>query len=542
MTLLRRDLLSRVTAAGTLGLTGIRRAGASEATTGQPKRGGTLRLPLPESPANVSILESGTTSVIVPMMGVFNNLVVFDQHIARNTMDTIVPDLATTWAWSDGGRKLTFTLRPGVRWHDGMPFTAADVVHTWDLIQGRAAEPLRIEARRSWFVNVEKVTAQGDHEVTFHLQRPQPGLLPMIASGDTPIYPRHVPARIMRTAPIGTGPFRFVEYKPGGGLRVVRNPDYWKPDRPFLDGIEYTVVTNRATALLGFVSDKFDMTFPSTVTIPLSRDLLAQVPDAVLHMGPTNSYSNVNMNHTAPPFDNPQLRLAVAWAIDRGDFNRILTEGRAAIGGAMLPPPAGAWGLPPEQLASLPGYGPDVAANRARAREIMTSLGYGPDNRLTITLSTRNLSNYQDPSIILIDQLKHIWIDATLETVDAAVWVPKMIKKNYTMILTQSASAIDDPDQQFFESYTCDSVRNWPGFCDRDLEQLYIAQSIEMDQERRRQLVWDIDKRLQSVAARPVLIHNIAGTCWHPWVKGLTIMVNSEFNGWRMEDVWLDRA
>ena len=542
MSLNRRDLLSRGGVAGTLGLLGGARAGAAGLGDGMPKRGGILRMPLAETPANMSILEAGTATVIVPMMGVFNNLVMYDQHVERNTVDSIVPDLATEWAWSDGGQKLTFKLRTGVTWHDGAPFTAADVVHTWDLVQGRAEDSLKIDARRAWYVNVEKVTAQGDNEVTFHLLRPQPSLLTMIASGVSVIYPKHVPARLMRTYPVGTGPFKFVSYKQADTVRVARNEKYWKPGRPYLDGAEYTVVPNRATSLLGFMSGKFDLTFQSIVTVPLARDILAQVPDAVVHMVPINAYANVNMNQTAPPFDNQQLRVAVALTIDRTDFNRILFEGKALIGGAMLPPPEGAWGLPAEELASLPGYGPDVAANRARAREIMRGLGYGPDKRLTITLSTRNLPRYQDPAIILGDHLKHIWIDATIETVDSPVWVPKMIKKNYMMVLTHSASAIDDPDQQFFESYTCESVRNWPGYCDREMEQRFIAQSVEMDPEKRRRMVWEIDKDLQRVAARPVLFHTVAGTAVHPWVKGLTLMVNSEFNGWRMEDVWLDRG
>ena len=86
------------------------------------------------SPASMSIHEESTIAALGPMMGVFNNLVMFDQHVPQNSLNSIVPDLASSWSWSEDGKELTFKLRPGVKWHDGKPFTAKDVKCTWDLI------------------------------------------------------------------------------------------------------------------------------------------------------------------------------------------------------------------------------------------------------------------------------------------------------------------------------------------------------------------------------------------------------------------------
>ena len=188
---------------------------------------------------------------MMPMMGVFNNLVLFDQHVPQNSLQSIVPELATSWAWSEDGTELTFKLRDGVKWHDGKPFTAADVKCTFDLLTNQAKEKLRLNSAQTWWVNVASTTTNGDHEATFHLKRPQPALLALLASGDTPIYPCHVSPREMRQHPIGTGPFKFVEYKPNQDIKLARNPDYWKPGRPYLDGIEYTIIPNRSTAILG---------------------------------------------------------------------------------------------------------------------------------------------------------------------------------------------------------------------------------------------------------------------------------------------------
>jgi peptide/nickel transport system substrate-binding protein len=102
------------------------------------KQGGILRVFHRDSPASMSIIEEGSISAIMPMMGVFNNLVLFDQHVPQNRVQSIVPDLATSWNSNEEGTELTFALRDGVKWHDGKPFTAADVKCTYDLLSGKA--------------------------------------------------------------------------------------------------------------------------------------------------------------------------------------------------------------------------------------------------------------------------------------------------------------------------------------------------------------------------------------------------------------------
>src|SRR6266849_4276599 len=100
------------------------------------KSGGILKMPAITSPASMSIHEESTIATLGPMMGVFNNLIMFDQHVKQNSLESIVPDLAASWAWSEDAKELTFKLRQGVKWHDCKPFTAADVRCTWDLITG----------------------------------------------------------------------------------------------------------------------------------------------------------------------------------------------------------------------------------------------------------------------------------------------------------------------------------------------------------------------------------------------------------------------
>src|SRR5207253_10091072 len=186
------------------------------------KSGGVLKISFFDNPASMSLHEEATGAALRPMMGVFNNLVMYDQHAAQNSMQTIVPDLAESWTWAEDGKELTFKLRQGVKWHDGKPFTAADVKCTLDLLQGKAKDKIRGTPRREWYSNVVDVTADNDHQATFHLKQPQPALLTLLASGYSPIYPCHVSPAQMRQHPIGTGPFKFVEFKPNEYIKVAK--------------------------------------------------------------------------------------------------------------------------------------------------------------------------------------------------------------------------------------------------------------------------------------------------------------------------------
>ena len=115
----------------------------------------------------------------------------------------------------------------------------------------------------------------------------------------------------------------------------------------------------------------------------------------------------------------------------------------------MQSPPPGLWGLPPEILQTLPGYGPDVEASRAEARQLMEKHGYGPNKRLAVKVATRNIAQYRDPAVILIDQLKQIYIDGEFEVVETANWFPKIARKDFTVAGNLSGSGVDDPGRLF---------------------------------------------------------------------------------------------
>jgi peptide/nickel transport system substrate-binding protein len=207
----------------------------------------------------------------------------------------------------------------------------------------------------------------------------------------------------------------------------------------------------------------------------------------------------------------------------------------------MEPPPDGLWGMPADMLKALPGYGPDVAARRAEARQIMERLGYGPEKRLSVTVAARNVSAWLDPAVILIDQLKEIYIDGELEPVDTTQCYPRLMRKDFKVGLNVTESEVDDPDAQFYENYVCEALRNYTGYCNKSVDALVDRQSREGDVNKRRQLVWEIERKLIEDNARPDIWYVRGVNCRQPRVNGLVSMVNSIYNGSRFEDVWLDK-
>jgi peptide/nickel transport system substrate-binding protein len=216
-------------------------------------------------------------------------------------------------------------------------------------------DKLRLNPRKTAYENLTDVATNGDYEVTFKLKRPQAAFPMLLAGGFSPIYPYHFTATQMRQHPIGTGPFKFVEFKPNEGIKVTRNPDYWKKDRPYLDGIEYNIIQESSTADLAFVSGKFDMTFPFDLSVPRYNNMRARVTDAVCELSPGTVNTHLLINRAQPPFANSDLRRAMALTIDRKAYVDTLGQGEGEIGGILQPPPAGLWVCPRTSSPSCRG-------------------------------------------------------------------------------------------------------------------------------------------------------------------------------------------
>ncbi len=506
------------------------------------KAGGVLRPVLREDlPQGFAIHESATNSVTWPAMPCYSNLVMYDQTKRLGRMDTIVPELAEKWSWQDNYRNLVFFLRRDVKWHDGQPFTSKDVKFTFDVVREAAEAParLRINPRKEWYANVDAIEAPDPYTVVFRLKRPQPSLVAMLASGYSPVLPAHVPLAEHRSRCIGTGPFKFKEWKRGQSVELVRNPDYFVKGRPYLDGVRYTVIVERGTRVAALQAGQIDVAYPGETTLSIAEQLKKAVPGMVFTETASNVSENLLLNTRKPPFDNLKVRRALSFAIDRRTYTQTVHRGAAVIGASLAPKPWGVWGLLDRDLGQLPGYG-GAAAGRAQAKALLAEAGFGPSNPLKVELVTRAIAIYLDFAGFVVSDLKQVGVEATLKQIDTAQWHPMVTRREFQIGANLTGLGVDDPDANFYENFSCGSPRNYGDYCNEQVGRLIDQQSQEIDTPKRLALVWQIQKKLEEDAARPTMGWRTDRFAHYPYVKNL-IPNQVTYNCCRLQEVWLDK-
>ncbi len=511
------------------------------AATPSPKKGGILNAMLREDPPSLSIHDEATISTNWPMMPCYNNLVLFDPVQSQESPDTIIGELAEKWEWKDGGKTLVFHLRQGVRWHDGQPFTSKDVKYTFDLVRGAPGmtAQLRVNPRKAWYAQVERIDAPDPQTVMFRLKRVQPSLLMLLASGYSPIYPAHVPPDELRTRCMGTGPFKLKEYRPGELIDLVRNPEYFVKGRPYLDGIRYIIIKDRGTRVAALQAGQLDVTMPQEGSRTAAEQLKKAVPNMVIVVVGQNINDNILVNFKRAPFTDPRVRRAVSLAVDRRGYVQAVRQGAALVGGSMQPRPYGAWGLSLLELTGLPGGG-DPTKQRGEARALLAEAGFGPTRPLRIVVSTRATALYVDQATYVIDQFKQVGIEATLEQVESAVWFAKLARGEFELGANLTGLGADDPDANFYENFVCGSSRNYSQYCNPEIDRMIDAQSQTLDPVKRHTLVVEIQKRLEIDGARPILGWSLDHYAMWPYVKNL-VPHQSVYSYARFQEVWLDR-
>ena len=506
-----------------------------------PKRGGILTSMIIEDPPGFSIHESATVSTVWPMMPCYSNLVIFDQAKPQETVDTVVPELAERWSWQDNHRNLVFFLRKNVKWHDGKPFTSKDVKYTFDVVREASDAPakFRLSPRKEWYANVDAIEAPDAHTVIFRLKRPQPSLLLMLAAGYSPVYPAHVTPADLRQRCVGTGPYKLKEFVRGQYVDLERNPDYFIPNRPYMDGIRYLIIGERGTRLAALQAGRADAFCPLEMTKAMADTVKKAVPALVVSETGQLGSDNVVINHKRPPFDHLEVRRAISLALDRDASALGVRHGGAVVGATFMPKPWGSWALPDKELRALPGYR-GSAQDKPEAKRLLAAAGYGPGKPLHLEMITRTSPIYMDLASFVVDQLRQVGVDVNLKQMDTTAWFPALARRDYLIGANLTAPGIDDPDVYLYENFKCGTSRNYTDYCNEAVDRLIDQQSQELDRDKRQKLVWQIQKQLESDVARPMLGWRKEYFTQWPHVKNL-VSHHSLYNWGRMQDVWLDK-
>ena len=245
------------------------------------------------------------------------------------------------------------------------------------------------------------------------------------------------------------------------------------------------------------------------------------------------------MNVKKAPFNNPKVRLAVSYAIDRRGLIQAVHQGGAILSASLTGKPYGVWGLLEKDLAALPGYG-KPEDGKARARKLLAEAGISAQNPLKVELVTRAIALYVDMASFVINELKQVGIEASLKQIETAQWHAMATRGDYQIGANLTGLGVDDPDANFYENYDCASPRNYSQYCNEQIAKMIEQQSQELDAKKRLALVQTIQKKLEDDAARPILDSRLDYFTVWPHVKNL-IPHHNIYNFGRMQEVWRDK-
>src|SRR5881394_58260 len=385
----------------------------ASATEGPPKRGGTLTYLIPaDSPPSFDGHREGTFAMVHATAPFYSTLIRINPVNPSSTTD-FVCDLCTGMPEpGDSGKTYVFELRNGVKFHDGTPLTAADVKASWDHIISPPEGVLSV--RQSFFMMVDSVEAPDPKTVVFRLKFATTVFLPALADPRNFIYKKTILEKNPRWYEKnieGSGPFKFASYETGQSINGVRNPDYYHPGLPYLDGFKGIFAEKQATRIDALRSDRAAIEFRGLP--PSARDELKSALGDRLDVQESDwdCGSFVEANHKRKPFDDVRVRRALTLAIDRWQGIQALSKVADVhtVGGIVLP------GTPlaatKNELHQIAGFWPDIEQSRAEAKRLLKEAG---SEGLSFELLNRNVDQpYKYVAAFVIDEWSKIGLKVT---------------------------------------------------------------------------------------------------------------------------------
>ena len=511
--------------------------GAGAPAASNVKTGGRLTSVMEGGPATFDNHTETTFFTLRPTAPAYNQLVQFDPKDAFEKPTSIIGDLAEKWEIAPDGQTYTFHLVKNAKFHDGTPFTSADVKASLERNQN---PPQGLVAPRSGQLSaVKSYEAPDANTLVIKLSRPASplSLLPILAQGWMSIYSKKdLDGKFDFKKQInGTGPYRLKAYELGNRVSLDKNKDYHIPGRPYMDGIDYFIVPEASTRLANTQSGSI-LVNPGVSPTDAETLKKAMGDKADFPVVPSLGFNNINVASMKKPWNDIRVRQAISMTISREDAIKIIAKGDAQVGGYTLP--GGGWALTQKEIEALPGYAPYSDATLAEAKKLLSAAGVA--DGLAINVTCRNLQSHQDLATFVAAQLStKLGLKAKPDPIESAAAYAKADKGDFDLFVIGHAFAIDDPDALFSEFFLPKAVRNYSKVGSQALEDLYLKQSTELDPQKRVELV----KQLQKVAipefgkivthwgnSRGVINKNVRDYTFH----------TSLYNNVRFENVWLN--
>jgi peptide/nickel transport system substrate-binding protein len=448
--------------------------------------GGCSSLPDPAGPGTVNFLIEASPTNLDPRIGAdaysaHIDGLIFSSLVAHDAQMKIIPDLASSWDTPDP-MTYVFHLRPGVKFHDGQALTSADVKFTFESILSGAVKTPKAGGLKM----VSSIEAPDDTTVIFHLHEPYASFLWSLTRPAVGIVPRESGTGFAQH-PVGSGPFKFVSMATDEEIILARNEDYFG-GAPKIEKLRIRIVPDVTVRALELRKGSADATINSltpdmVVTLGKERGLAAD-------QQPGTTLAYIAFNFTDPTLAKREVRQALAYATDRKTIIQYLLRGQARQAASVLPP--NSW-----------AYDGDVAQydfDRARAEQMLEAAGYhrGADGmRLHLTLKTSTDESTRLMSEAIADQWKRVGVALELRPLEFATFYTDITRGSFQMYALRWVGANNDPD--IFE-YVFSSKKMPPNGANRghyvnaELDSLLQAAHVEMDQEKRKTILAQVQK------------------------------------------------
>jgi peptide/nickel transport system substrate-binding protein len=499
-----------------------------------PRRGGVLLAVIGADPPTLDPHQEGTFATLQVVAPLYSTLLQIDPY----SYPKIIGDVATDWKISSDGLTYTFTLRPGIRFHDGSPLAAADVKASYDKI---VFPPDGVRSiRKNAYLAISSVEAPDPSTVVFKLKFPSASVLDNLASPWNVIYPKKYldkDPNQFKTSVMGSGPFKLKSYTRGATFEGERNPDYFVKDRPYLNGYKFFISPETAVRAAAIRSGRAYIEFRD---LPLSEveAIKRQLGDkVVVQHTPMVGQFGIAINNTIKPFTDVRVRRALTLGLDRYTAGKVLfpLTGLKHVGGLMRP--GTEWALPPAELEKLPGFWRDAEKSRAEAKKLLAEAGY--PNGFKVVLKNRNVKlPYQDFAVFVIQEWRKIGIEAENRPLETAAFIMDgRDQGNFELIVSATVEYIDDPDV-FLRRYTTGDPGNLGRYSDPVLDDLFSRQIRALDPAERKKLLVELQKRVLEQA------YYMPGLWWTRnvvhWAKVKNYVAPpSHYTNQKLQDVWL---
>lgn len=498
----------------------------------QPKYGGVLTTTISSDPSHFDFHQEPGINVQEPVRPAYSGLVRYDP--AGTTK--VQGDLAESWEASADGKTYTFHLRKGIQFHDGVPLTSEDVRNSLE----RQRKPPQgiLSVRQSYLDPVSEIRAPDADTVQILLKDIYAPIMPVLAMGYWGVYPKHVleAKKDMKHDLVGSGPFKFKAFTPGTSLELAKNPTYYFPGKPYLDGLTFYVMKDRATAFAAFRTGQIKVSGRSFAAINgVDADIMKkEKPEVKLYPDPSVLAAILQLNLTKPPFSDLRVRQAVNLTLDRQAAVSSVTQGHGRI---IFMFTLWDWGIPYDELLKLPGYRQPKDQDVADAKKLLADAGYA--NGFKLTIMSRTMPITKSGSEFVTGQLSKIGITATVDIQEDASFFDKGRRADFEAAVPGYTNAIADPVYAGIYLLSSGSM-NYMKYDDKKVNDLWEQQLKTLDEAKRKQIFYDMEKRIYDQAPEIPIVGPTDYIAQWPDVRGWTPGM-SDYAHFEWENVWLSK-